>query len=449
MAATIEKELIPRLRADVLAQFEWVSGLMIVNITHGELSAAAGQLAAPHDGKREVFAAINHETYHFFQVIGTGYCFAHMDEMRRLVRRIVRQDRLRELRHAPRRLGMRAANRLVGRTEAGERMLGWLTVGRELEVLRQLRAAAPMNDPSLATARAPQLLASLDDHGARLRVPGRDGLCVLDLIECGAFVYQYSLTYAGNEWRARLSAAWPDFEETYRRAYEVAEERCGARALDILLLALAPTLCYEHPVAAYGEVLSRVAQAAPGQELAAARVLARHPFEVPTAGRYLGTAADVWARRRVGSGHIEVYDGVLRQLRRRAWGVDELDLLADPQAAAKVPSFPLGLVTADGRVVGLRDDARLSARLRLGKIVLKQESLERVGRDVEQRAVKHILRGAHLWLGPTTPATRAFQQGVRRTEDVRITEACDAFREAIDTGDPDTVQLAAYNLGIL
>src|SRR4051794_37131589 len=117
MAAIIDQQLIPRLPADVLAQFESVSGLLIVNVTQRELSVAAGRPA--DDGSMEVFAAINHETFHYFQVIGTGYCYAHMARMRRLVEDILRQDRLRERRAAPRRFGMRVADRLVGRSELG------------------------------------------------------------------------------------------------------------------------------------------------------------------------------------------------------------------------------------------------------------------------------------------------------------------------------------------
>jgi tetratricopeptide (TPR) repeat protein len=446
MAAIIDQQLIPRLPADVLAQFESVSGLLIVNVTQRELSVAAGRPA--DDGSMEVFAAINHETFHYFQVIGTGYCYAHMARMRRLVEDILRQDRLRERRAAPRRFGMRVADRLVGRSELGERTLGHLALLDELNDLSRLQAAATTEDPSLVAAKAPALLAALEEHAARLRAPAGEGLCVLDLIECGALVYQYALTYAGSDWRERLTADWPHFDETYRRAYEVAERHCGARALDVLLPALALALRYEQPAGAYGEVLTHVARAAPGAELAAARDLARHPLEVPAAGRHLGTAADVRGRRRFGAGRDKVYDGVLREVQRRTWGVDELDLLANPQAANNVPSFPLGLLTSDGEIVGL-SGADLNARVRLARIILKTESFQRLARDTDQRTRDHFRRGAHFLFGPFTPATRAFQRGVRRTEEGRIEDACEAFREALDPSEPKTAQLAAYNLGIL
>jgi tetratricopeptide (TPR) repeat protein len=345
---------------------------------------------------------------------------------------------------------MRVAGRLLGRTDLGERMLGHLTTIHELNELRRLQAATTTEDPSLVAAKAPKLFAALEEHVAGLRAPAGEGLCVLDLIECGALVYQYALTYAGSAWRDRLTAEWPYFDETYRRAYEVAERRCGARALDVLLPALALALRYEQPVGAYGEVLTQVGRAAPGEELATARNLARHPLDVPTAGRHIGTAADVRARRRLGAGREKVYDGVLREMQRRAWGVDELDLLVNPQAATNVPSFPLGFLTSDGEIVGLSGaNDRLNARLRLARIVLQTESLQRLDRDTQQRTVEHLLRGAHFMFGPFTPATRAFQRGVRRTEEGRIEEACEAFRQALDPSDPKTAQLAAYNLGIL
>src|SRR5258708_37855105 len=100
----LKRQLIPRLPPETLAKFEEVSGLMFLNLTTEEM-LTAGKLSAPDPGsvsgeqrsiapKNEdwsrMFAAINHETYHYFQLIGTGYQFRHVSKVwRTLMPRLI------------------------------------------------------------------------------------------------------------------------------------------------------------------------------------------------------------------------------------------------------------------------------------------------------------------------------------------------------------------------
>lgn len=451
-AATIDRldpQLMPRLPAHVLAQFEAVSGLMVVNVDRNTLTAASRRLDDPDEGSLKLFAAINHEMYHYFQVIATGYHFLHVSQMGRIIFAIAAAGPIRRWRKRLEHGGMRVAKRLVGRSELGERMLGWTTVIQEHNELLRLEANAPQDDPSLAVARAPRLFRALEAHNARLRAANAEGLSALDLIEGSALVYQYALTYAGTPWREQMAADWPQWDETYRRAYGIAQERCGPRAADVLLPAVALALRYENPPEAFGVFLDELADAPPGDEIAAARVLAERPPRIRAAGRHLGTACDVRRRQRFRRRRYRAYDAVLGELRQRAWGVDEIDLLAAPQAAGGVPVFPFGVVASDGPVPGPGGGAEVLARMLVASIVLKTASLPREQRDANRRLAAHALRGAHYLFGPYTPAKRAFERGVRRTEDGDAVGACAAFREAMESGDPELAPRAAYNLGIL
>ncbi len=62
--------VLPRLRADTLAQFDPVSGLLVVNIAQDEFLEAFRRFALGNAGGASVLiTSINHEPYHYFQTI--------------------------------------------------------------------------------------------------------------------------------------------------------------------------------------------------------------------------------------------------------------------------------------------------------------------------------------------------------------------------------------------
>ncbi|MGB6688603.1 MAG: hypothetical protein WBE76_12250, partial [Terracidiphilus sp.] len=80
-------QYVPRLPFDTLAQFEAVSGLMILNVDLKTFEQSGVNYAAntPTPDDIELYSTINHETYHFFQTVATGYQYAYALEMWQLI----------------------------------------------------------------------------------------------------------------------------------------------------------------------------------------------------------------------------------------------------------------------------------------------------------------------------------------------------------------------------
>ena len=80
-------QYLPRLSDNIRAQLEPVSGLLVVDVdtaTYGE-AFVNWALGTPKEKDLELILAINHETYHYFQTIATGYQYQYVSEMWRTV----------------------------------------------------------------------------------------------------------------------------------------------------------------------------------------------------------------------------------------------------------------------------------------------------------------------------------------------------------------------------
>lgn len=386
-------QLIPRLSADTPAKFEELSGLMFVNITlekmyaAGRLSdagAASGDtetIISNDEDKSKIFAAINHETYHYLQVIATGYQFRYASDVwRTLLRGLVVTQLPWHIREQVARTRDRWSSRIFPPWYR-ERWTGLMALYRAQNRLFRARASAKPSDYSILRPLMPNLYARLDALEARRRARNAQGLSALDLIEASAVVYQFALTFAGEDWRGRLEAEWPIFDDTYRRAFEFARAVCGRRAYDVILPAVALALRYARPADAYLPFVTQLAAAPPGEEAAAARALADKPRTMPGAGRYLGTAWDVrrrqWSFPRLLFPVLRSYDKVLIPLRDRALGVDWFDLLVDPNAAGKLSKIGFGFVFKDRPISADDNETELIARLQMASIRLHSASLPR------------------------------------------------------------------------
>jgi hypothetical protein len=81
--------------------------------------------------------------------------------------------------------------------------------------------------------------------------------------------------------------------------------------------------------------------------MARAKNLAEALPSIADAGAILGTAVAVSANTRR---PIRMYEQQMEALKSRSWGIDELDLLTDPNAISAIPPGLLGfvIVTQDG-----------------------------------------------------------------------------------------------------
>src|SRR5262245_2198364 len=77
--------LLPRLNAQTLAQFDAMTGLLVVNVSQAEFLDAFLRWARREQSDNQLIAAINHETYHYYQTISAGFPFHHMTEMVRTI----------------------------------------------------------------------------------------------------------------------------------------------------------------------------------------------------------------------------------------------------------------------------------------------------------------------------------------------------------------------------
>ncbi|HXN89516.1 MAG TPA: tetratricopeptide repeat protein [Methylocella sp.] len=424
-------QYLPRLSDNIRAQLEPVSGLLVVDVdtaTYGE-AFVNWALGTPKEKDLELILAINHETYHYFQTIATGYQYQYVSEMWRTAVKEGKRQTYRQWRrrwsdwwlqkafpifkwrsdnkgdYARAMILFRGVAKKLDPAHKSKKedielikknIMGIAAVaGKSFQANQWVRDALEREkdgrprDVSVVGAQMPSLAQSFKKLWDGVNTPNSDGLSAMDLIEGSAIIYEYALTYGRNGLADRLPSVWEAHGDTYRKAYEVAQKECGARALDIILPAVALALRYSNPPNAYQVFLKTLKSLSQGSEVSEARALADRPPRIPSAGRYLGTALDVWKRQRYWWSRYRIYDDVLNSLEKRAWGVDEIDLLAEPRTSEKVKSFPLLIVTKDGPLAAKLDGSRLNvgelgSRLKLGSLVLRTAMLFRYRREADQ-----------------------------------------------------------------
>ncbi|MGB6688353.1 MAG: tetratricopeptide repeat protein, partial [Terracidiphilus sp.] len=260
---------------------------------------------------------------------------------------------------------------------------------RDLENAQAWEKSA-QTDLSLLSASMPLLAQGFDRLWAKIEATGSGGLSAIDLIEGSAIVFQHLLTEGRAGLDGNLAKAWDATGSTYRKAFEVAQAKCGARALDILLPAAALALRYSNPPEAYLVFLEKLNTSTPGGEIAAARALTSNPPEIRDAGEYLGTALDVRRMRLGRENSYSIYDDFLDNLEKRSWGFDEIELLSDPGRAQKIDSFPFVAVVKEGPIRTQLDSGALVRRLLCASLVLRAAKLPRYRRDAEKRLMERM-----------------------------------------------------------
>jgi tetratricopeptide (TPR) repeat protein len=413
-------QYVPQLPFDTLAQFEATSGMMILNVDLKTFLQSGSNYAknTPTPDDIELYSTINHETYHYFQTLSSGYQYRYASEMWRLIveegNAEVLHERFKRWKEWIKIKGIQLYARVKSvkmSTMDVKRLIGFEALAEEHQKALEWEGAAH-GDFSLLSANSPSLARGFDHLWTQMTAANAHGLATIDLIEGSAIIFQHLLTHGREGLEDRLAEAWEATGETYRRSFEAAQAICGPRALDIVLPAAAIALRYEKPTEAYSEFLTRLNATAPGTEISEARAIASNPPRIPPAGEYLGTALDVRRAQLKRKGRYAVYDEVLDKLEKRAWGFDEIDLLSDPGPAQKMDSFPFVTVVKEGPIRTNLDQYVLTQRLLCGNIVLRTAKVPRYRREAEKRIVDRAHAAISSIVDPLSAADEYNQLGL-------------------------------------
>jgi tetratricopeptide (TPR) repeat protein len=454
---------------------------MVLNLDLEAFQTAARNYASQTPTTEDIalFSTINHETYHYFQTLATGFQYSYAaDVWRLIVEEANAQQRQQKIQQAKNqeeeksiesqlRESLSKAFQLKDEAEAEEsalparllegtafeakRYTGFQTLVERAQKARSWEDSAP-NDFSLLAAEMPSLAHGFRQLWQRIRAPSAAGLSVEDLIEGSAIVFQHLLTDGRGGLETRLASAWDEAGETYRKAFDVAQEICGARALDIILPATALALRYASPPEAYVVFLEKLKACEPGQEISAARALASTPLPIEVAGEYLGTALDVRRNQPTSDDRYPVYDDVLDKLEKRAWGFDEIELLSDPGPAQQIGEFPFVTVVKEGIMRADMDSTLLAKRVLCASLVLRTAKLPRYRRDAEQRVLERLHPIIASMVNPKLAAEEYFQLGVKYLNEGDADQAQIVLERALSIyhseRDVKGVGWALYNLGV-
>jgi len=386
---------IKQLDPDQLGMFEPLSGVMLLNISKIDLRDAARRFVAraPTDFDRAIIHTINHEAYHFAQVVSSGYVF---HRQARLLMVFNASEAIPEPPIDPHmQETLDAAREAAGDDpelrQRYEQVLALLKGYNQINLYNQL--AGP-GDHSLMGALLPAFFAHMKALAEGERVANADGLSILGLLEGSAVVHANQLMHADEDATPYVEAELTTLPPVYRELYDLTVARTGERALELLLPAVALALRFMQPHNAYLPVLSLIAQSTPGDAVEHGRRLIERLPEISEGGHLLGTALDL---RRIDDGY-RAYDAMLGKLENGEWGIDSYDLLARPKAMFAVGSFPLGIVTNDG-YLGALDPNELAARVVLMGAVLRTQSRRRAERQWTEFASAWGRSVAQRWFG--------------------------------------------------
>jgi hypothetical protein len=374
------RSFIKQLAPDQLGMFEPLSGLMLLNLSRAELGELQKRYVArtPTDFDLAMIHTINHEAYHFAQVVSSGYVF-HREARLLMVMNAV--EPVPEVPIEPEMQAMMDAAREEAEGDPElmfryERMVAMLKGHNEFVLYDQLAAKG---DHSMVGALMPGFFAHMTALADSERVDSADGLSILGVIEGSAVVHAHMLMHGDEDATPYIEAELKTLPPVYSQLYEFTVAHAGGRALELLLPASALALRFMQPHTAYPVLLSLLAQSAPGEAVAYGRSLIERLPEVTEGGHLLGTAIEL---RRMHDGY-RVYDSVLSKLENGDWGIDSYDFLAQPKAMFSVGTFPLGIVTTDS-YLGPLEPAELAARMVLMGAVLRSRGRRKAQREFEE-----------------------------------------------------------------
>lgn len=399
-------DLVVRHTPDVLGVFEPLSELIFVNITNEQLSA--GLDPDPTDAASlQVCELVHHEIYHYYQTFCTGFLYRQFLRLTAAWRATVTSADGRGI-IAPRirsELGrrVRAAGRFwMPRTDRAWFGLLDSLLAQERHVENMERLAAKRRERNLAGILFPGLHQAIETVRAPATTRGPSGLSAEEVYEGSAFIFGKLAAY-GTDLEMHLDQGAYTADGPYGRLLRFSRDRMGDRATpSLVLLSAAVALRHEDPGETFGTVLAEIARALPESEPERARAVAGERAKRRLDG-YLGTAWDVHSRDR--GFRVRVYEEQIRAVHTGAWGLDELNLLSEPNALDNIPPGDLGfaIVTRDGQAGNSRD---FGVRILIGTDMLP------TGPTVAslRRGLAKHWRGATPFLTATFPGRRHLER---------------------------------------
>jgi hypothetical protein len=371
MSETINiRQFIKSLDPDVRGVFEPLSAIMRIGMPQAEYQAAFERYAANASSVDDValIATINHETYHAMQAAVSGYGF---DQQRRRFAVFNSLEELPEPALDPEIKSLLATMRaeagddpeLKRRADRAEFAV------QSNNAIAMLEERAAPGDFSLWGALHPGFFRYQAGLADREAAHNADGLSILGLLEGSAVAFANQLMYPGAGAQAKMEAELEILTPVYRELYALTQARAGARAMELLLPAVALALCYTEPHNAYAPMLATLAASRPGESLAYGRKLMEALPELPAAGAVLGTSIQL----RKGDDSYRIYDKFIGDIEAGSWGVDAYAALADPDSLNRVGSFPFALVTDDHAqaLKNSMDEGEMVARMMIMAIALR------------------------------------------------------------------------------
>lgn len=362
--------LLPKMAAESLAKFETTCGLLILNLDEAEYLAQRERFHAlapdwhlASESDRVTWNAINHEMFHYFQTVATGYQYITSARIHIALNAAGRKSKF--------------ASSL---TNLSDVVTAWLMIGRpnrenwqslqtSIRLLEWTLSAKPRSaaDASLAGAMFPDCFARIDELSLEERLCDRYGVSALGIIESAAVIYAERITYGETDLRSRLDRAFHHVDPCQRSVYQFLTNRYGDRALDIALPAAAISLCYERPAFVFASIADRLFAARRGAELSVARQLWRKLPRVANGGAVLGTARAAARKLR-----NPFHDEDLAAFEESP--VDEFDLLCAPSAASRWPRHN-GIVLKDAYFGAALEPEAMAARIGIAHCLLRSQSL--------------------------------------------------------------------------
>lgn len=267
--------------AKVLGYLEWASGILFVNATYDEFKGAtSGSLGQPLTPRqRYLLQTITHESYHFAQVVTTGFFFRFACQALKCVSGILRPpldaDRVESL----------------------------------------LATPPPMSEEYI------DLVATLDAHSG-------DNLTNRAVIESSTIFFEHREHLRGldhDSYLKLLRVRIPLRSSEYRIAYEIATDVLGPQAFDAFLPVSFIALCFDSPPDAFRGALTALRRNGSPREWTL-RIVQQVFESIGSSHRPLGSAVEVME---TGLNH-PIYSAVVMALNDNSGKVSPIEMMIRP-----------------------------------------------------------------------------------------------------------------------